>query len=103
MIGVGLAEVAGGRGAWRLAEQFLDRGRGDLFTLKTPVEVHIHANNWGFLSLVFAGILVDTYSNWAQRSLACSKRSGGWTLAARSWMRMPVATEPVSTLTAPLG
>jgi len=34
---VGLAEVAGARGAWRLAEQFLDRGRGELFTFKTPV------------------------------------------------------------------
>jgi transcriptional regulator with GAF, ATPase, and Fis domain len=34
---IGLAGVAGARGAWRLAEQYLDRGRGDLFALKTPV------------------------------------------------------------------
>jgi hypothetical protein len=38
--------------------------------IKVPVEVHIHANNWGFLSLVFAGLLVDMYPTWAQRPLA---------------------------------
>lgn len=27
--------------------------------IKVPLEVHIHANSWGFLSLVFAGLLVD--------------------------------------------
>jgi hypothetical protein len=27
--------------------------------IQIPLEVHIHANNWGFLSLVFAGLLVD--------------------------------------------
>jgi cytochrome c oxidase cbb3-type subunit 1 len=31
------------------------------FQIKVPVEVHIHANNWGFLSLIFAGLLVDMY------------------------------------------
>jgi transcriptional regulator with GAF, ATPase, and Fis domain len=34
---VALAKIAGARGAWRLAEQYLDRGRGDLFALKTPL------------------------------------------------------------------
>jgi hypothetical protein len=38
--------------------------------IKVPVEVHIHANNWGFLSLVFAGLIVDMYPTWAQRPLA---------------------------------
>lgn len=38
--------------------------------IKTPIEVHIHANNWGFLSLVFAGLLVDLYPTWAKRPLA---------------------------------
>ncbi len=38
--------------------------------IKEPVEVHIHANNLGFLSLVFAGLLVDMYPTWAQRPLA---------------------------------
>ena len=27
--------------------------------IKSPLEAHIHANSWGFMSLVFAGLLVD--------------------------------------------
>ena len=27
--------------------------------IQIPLEVHIHANNWGFLSLVFAGLIID--------------------------------------------
>ena len=38
--------------------------------IKVPLEVHIHANNWGFMSLVFAGLLVDLYPSFAGRSLA---------------------------------
>ncbi len=38
--------------------------------IKVPIEVHIHANNWGFMSLVFAGLLVDLYPGFAGRSLA---------------------------------
>ncbi len=45
-------------------------GWSDWLKIKTPVEVHIHANNWGFLSLVFAGILVDMVPTWTKRSLA---------------------------------
>jgi cytochrome c oxidase cbb3-type subunit 1 len=33
-------------------------------------EVHIHANNWGLMSLVFAGLLADLYPVWAKRPLA---------------------------------
>ena len=36
-------------------------------------EVHIHANNWGLLSMVFAGLLVDLYPVWAKRPLANPK------------------------------
>ena len=36
-------------------------------------EVHIHANNWGFMSLVFAGFFVDLYPIWAKRPLANQK------------------------------
>ena len=36
----------------------------------TPLEVHIHANNWGLLSLVFAGLLIDLYPTWTKRPLA---------------------------------
>lgn len=38
--------------------------------IATPLEVHIHANNWGLLSLVFAGLLIDLYPVWAKRPLA---------------------------------
>jgi len=27
--------------------------------IKVPLEAHIHANSWGFMSLIFAGLLVD--------------------------------------------
>ncbi|MBK8989920.1 MAG: hypothetical protein IPM39_28300 [Chloroflexi bacterium] len=45
-------------------------GWSDWLRIQTPVEVHIHANNWGFLTLVFAGLLVDMYPTWAKRPLA---------------------------------
>jgi cytochrome c oxidase cbb3-type subunit I len=41
--------------------------------IKVPLEVHIHANNWGFMSLVFAGLLVDLYPKFSGRSLAWSR------------------------------
>mgnify|MGYP006921586302 CR=1 FL=1 len=33
-------------------------------------EVHIHANNWGLMSLIFAGLIVDLYPSWTKRPLA---------------------------------
>lgn len=33
-------------------------------------EVHIHANSWGLMSLVFAGLLVDLYPTWTGKPLA---------------------------------
>ncbi|MFO7682834.1 MAG: hypothetical protein R6X34_22575 [Chloroflexota bacterium] len=45
-------------------------GWSEWLRIQVPVEVHIHANNWGFLSLVFAGLLVDMYPTWAKRPLA---------------------------------
>jgi len=38
--------------------------------MRTPLEVHIHANNWGFLSLVFAGLMVDLYPKFMGRPFA---------------------------------
>ena len=35
-----------------------------------PIEVHIHANNWGLMSLVFAGLLIDLYPQFTGRELA---------------------------------
>lgn len=41
--------------------------------IQVPVEVHIHANNWGFMSLVFAGLLVDIVPRWSRRELASNR------------------------------
>ena len=38
--------------------------------ISVPLEAHIHSNSWGLMSLVFAGLLVDTYPVWAGRPLA---------------------------------
>lgn len=45
-------------------------GWSDVLRIKTPIEVHIHANNWGLMSMVFAGILIDIYPRFAGRPLA---------------------------------
>ena len=45
-----------------------------------PLEVHIHANNWGFLSLVFAGLLVDVIPQVTGRELASPR-----TISAIFW------------------
>jgi hypothetical protein len=42
--------------------------------IKIPIEAHIHANSWGFMSLVFAGLLVDIIPMITGLSLG-SKRS----------------------------
>ena len=38
--------------------------------MAVPIEVHIHANNWGFLSLVFAGLLIDLFPRISGHELA---------------------------------
>jgi hypothetical protein len=45
-------------------------GWGAALRIAVPIEVHIHANNWGFMSLVFAGLIVDLYPDFAGRPLA---------------------------------
>lgn len=45
-------------------------GWGNWLRISVPLEAHIHANSWGFMSLVFAGLIVDTYPSWNGRSLA---------------------------------
>jgi hypothetical protein len=45
-------------------------GWGSALGIATPVEVHIHANTWGFMSLVFAGLAVDLFQRWTGRPLA---------------------------------
>jgi hypothetical protein len=41
--------------------------------IKIPVETHIHANSWGFMSLVFAGLLVDFIPMITGRPLSTTK------------------------------
>jgi hypothetical protein len=38
--------------------------------IRAPIETHIHANNWGLMSLVFAGLIFDLYPKFAHRPLA---------------------------------
>lgn len=45
----------------------------DALYIKIPLEVHIHANSWGFMSLTFAGLLVDFIPMIAGRALSSSK------------------------------
>ena len=55
-------------------------GWSEWLQIKVPIEVHIHANNWGFLSLVFAGLLIDIYPTLTGRSLGSptSRRAIFW-------------------------
>ena len=41
--------------------------------IKIPIEAHIHANSWGFMSLVFAGLLVDFMPMITGRPLSGTK------------------------------
>lgn len=41
--------------------------------IQIPLEVHIHANSWGFMSLVFAGLLVDLIPMITGRPLGSAK------------------------------
>lgn len=45
-------------------------GWGAWLRIKVPIEVHIHANSWGFMSLLFAGLLVDAYPKLTGKSFA---------------------------------
>jgi hypothetical protein len=56
-------------------------GWGEALRIAVPIEVHIHANNWGFMSLAFAGLLVDLYPGFSGRSMAWPR-----SLPAIFWM-----------------
>ncbi len=45
-------------------------GWSEPLNIAVPIEVHIHANNWGFMSMVFAGLLIDIYPRVSGKSLA---------------------------------
>lgn len=36
-------------------------GWGEVLQIAIPIEVHIHANSWGFMALMFAGLFIDLY------------------------------------------
>lgn len=46
---------------------------GPLGIVGDATEVHIHAQNWGFLSLIFAGFFIDLYPVWTKRQLSNPK------------------------------
>lgn len=56
-------------------------GWGAVLRVVTPLEAHIHANNWGFMGLVFAGLVVDHYPSFAGRPLAWPR-----SITALFWM-----------------
>ena len=37
--------------------------------MKSPIEVHIHANNWGLISMVLAGLMFDLYPKFSGRQV----------------------------------
>ena len=45
----------------------------DALRIKIPLEAHIHANSWGFMSLVFAGLLIDFIPMITGRLLGTSR------------------------------
>ncbi len=44
-------------------------GWGSALRIAVPIEVHIHANNWGFMAFTFAGLLIDLYPGFSGRAL----------------------------------
>lgn len=45
-------------------------GWSPVLRIQVPLEAHIHANNWGFMSLAFAGLMIDMYPAWSGKQLA---------------------------------
>jgi hypothetical protein len=63
-----LAGILVGTGLWL--------GWSEPLRIQIPIEVHIHANNWGFLSLVFAGLLVDVIPQVTGHPLTSARSLG---------------------------
>ena len=59
-------------------------GWPEAFLIQTPLEVHIHANSWGFMSLTFAGLILALYPAFAGRTLAWPSSIGPifWMMSA---------------------
>lgn len=78
-------------------------GWGKALNIGSIVEVHIHANNWGFLSLVFAGLLIDLYPALTKHPLAWPRSIkpifwlmtlGALGLVLGPWIKSQVFTVP---------
>ena len=78
-------------------------GWGAALRIAVPIEVHIHANNWGFMSLVFAGLLVDLSASFTQRPLAWPRSikpifwmmtSGALLLVLGPWLKNEALSVP---------
>ncbi len=48
-------------------------GWSEPLRMAAPIEAHVHANNWGFLSLVFAGVLFTLMPGLFHRPLATER------------------------------
>lgn len=78
-------------------------GWSEPLRISVPKEAHVHANSWGFASLVFAGLLVDLIPGLTGAPLA-SRRSinlifwsmtvGALGLVAGPWLNALAATVP---------
>jgi len=88
-------------------------GWGAVMRMKVPIEVHIHANNWGLMSLVFAGLIIDLYPKFSGRSLGSPRSitpifwlmtAGAFGLVMGPWLKSLWFTVPglVAHLTATL-
>jgi hypothetical protein len=88
-------------------------GWGAAMRMQVPLEVHIHANNWGLMSLVFAGLIIDLYAKFTGRSLASPRSitpifwlmtTGAFGLVMGPWLKSLWFTVPglVAHLTATL-
>ena len=44
-------------------------GWEDVLRIQGVLEAHIHAQNWGFITLVFSGLLLDLYPKFAKTSI----------------------------------
>jgi hypothetical protein len=75
------------------------------FQMKVPIEVHIHANNWGFMSLVFAGLLVDMYPKFSGHELAWpqSVKTIFWMMSSGALLLVLAPWTGLNILLAPIG
>lgn len=78
-------------------------GWNQALQMKVPIEVHIHANNWGFLSMVFAGLLIDLFPKFSGKELANPKSIksifwlmtvGAFGLVIGPWFQMMIFIVP---------